>query len=234
MSAGRRPGPSVIAAAAAILRKDLRLELRSLETATITAIFTTSTFLIFHFALNRDRLFGDLAAGVFWVTILFASTLTIGRLLASEKTQGGWEGLLMAPIDRNAILLAKAAYLFLALTLLELFALVLFGVMLLGPRVDPAMLALAPVLLLVNIGLATVGTLISALATGTSARDLLVPLMTLPLFIPLMIGAANATAPLFAHAPAIVDLGTWLGLMALYDAVFVLLAVAVFDYVVGD
>lgn len=234
MSDGRRRPPSLATAAAAILRKDLRLELRSFETATITAIFTAATFMIFHFALNRDRLAGDIAAGVFWVTVLFASSLAIGRLLAGEKIQGGWEGVLMAPINRNAILLAKAAYLFLALTLLELFAFVLFGVMLLEPSLDPVMLMLVPICLLVNVGLATIGTLVSGLASSTNARDLLVPLMTLPLFIPLMIGAANATAPLLGSAPGIVDLGKWLGLIALYDAVFVLLAVAVFEYIVDD
>lgn len=226
--------PRTLTAARAILAKDLRLELRSLETMTVTAIFTTATFIIFHFALNRDRLFGDLAAGVFWVTILFASSLTINRLLANERSQGGYEGLLLAPINRNAIFFAKAAFLFLTLTLLEVFAFTLFGVMLLGAKLDGAMFALIPICLLVNIGLATIGTLISGLATATSARELLVPLMTLPLFIPLMIGAANATSPLLDHAPAVVDLGKWLGLIGLYDAVFVLLAVAVFEYIVGD
>lgn len=234
MSGGRRPAPSLAAATAAILRKDLLLELRSFQTATITAIFTTSTFLIFHFALNRDRLAGDLAGGVFWVTVLFASSLTINRLLSNERAQGGWEGLLMAPVNRNTIFLAKATYLFMALTLLEIFAFGLLALMLLEPRLDAAMLALLPICLLVNIGLATIGTLISALAASTSARELLVPLMTLPLFIPLMIGAAQATAPLLAATPQVVDLAKWLGLMGLYDAVFFMLAIAVFDYVIGD
>lgn len=234
MSSTRRQGPATFAAARAILAKDLRLELRSLETATVTAIFTTATFIIFHFALSRDRLFGDLAAGVFWVTVLFASSLTINRLLSNERAQGGYEGLLLAPIDRNAIFCAKAAFLFLTLSFLELFAFVLFGVMLLGPSLDPAMVALIPICLLVNVGLATIGTLISGLATTTNARELLVPLMTLPLFIPLMIGAANATTPLLDRAPEVIDLTKWLGLIGLYDAVFVLLAVAVFEYIVGD
>jgi heme exporter protein B len=234
MRQNRRQAPSTLSAALTILRKDLRLELRTFETITVTLIFTTSTFIVFHFALNRDELFGDLAAGVFWVTILFASSLTINRLLSNEKQQGGYEGLLLAPIDRNAILYAKIAYLFLALTLLEIFALSIYGIMLLGPNYDPAMLALIPICLLVNLGLATIGTLISALATATSARELLVPLMTLPLFIPLLIAASEATAPLFEKAPEIVDIGKWLGVMGLYDAVFLMLSIAVFEYILGD
>ena len=121
-----------------ILRKDLKLELRTFETITVTLIFTTSTFIVFHFALNRDELFGDLAAGVFWVTILFASSLTINRLLSNERAQGGYEGLLLAPIDRNAILYAKIAYLFIALTMLEIFAILIYALMLLGTELrDP-------------------------------------------------------------------------------------------------
>jgi heme exporter protein B len=96
------------------------------------------------------------------------------------------------------------------------------------------MLALIPICLLVNLGLATIGTLISALATSTSARELLVPLMTLPLFIPVLIGASQATMPLFEKAPHVVDLGKWLALIGLYDAVFVMLAIAVFEYLVDD
>jgi heme exporter protein B len=230
----RRPSPSVLSAALTILRKDLKLELRSFETITVTLIFTTATFIIFHFALNRDQLYGDLASGVFWVTILFASSLTINRLLSNERQQGGYEALLLAPIDRNAILYAKAAFLFIALTLLEVFAILIFALMLLGPNFDSAMVALIPICLLVNLGLATIGTLISALATSTSARELLVPLMTLPLFIPLMIGASQATAPLFEKAPHVADLGKWLSLIGLYDAVFVMLAIAVFEYLVDD
>lgn len=218
----------------AILRKDLRLELRTLETLTATLIFTTATFVVFHFALDRDELFGDLASGVFWVTLLFASALTINRLLSNERTQGGYEALLLAPIDRNAILLAKMKFLFLALCVLELFAFAAFALLLLGPAPSTEMLALIPICLLANIGLATIGTLVSALATDTSARELLVPLMTLPLFIPVLIGAAQATAPLFAETPMVVDLTRWLGLIGLYDAVFVLIAYAVFEYIVGD
>jgi heme exporter protein B len=229
----RKP-PNVFGAAAAILRKDLRLELRSFETLTVTLIFTTATFVVFHFALDRDELLGDLASGVFWVTILFASSLTINRLLSNERAQGGYEALLLAPIDRNAILFAKIAFLFLALTLLEVFAILIFSLLLLGPGFSTAMLALIPICLLANIGLAAIGTLVSALATDTTARELLVPLMTLPFFIPLLIGASRATAPLFSIAPHVADLGKWLALMGLYDGVFLLLAYALFDYIVED
>jgi heme exporter protein B len=226
--------PGVFAAAAAILRKDLRLELRTQETITTAAIFTVSTFVVFHFALDRNELVGDLAAGVFWVTLLFSSVLAINRLLSNERQQGGYEALLLAPIDRNAILFAKAGFLLIALTLLEAFALLAFALLLLGPNLSVDMLPLVPVLLLANIGIAAIGTLISALATDTNARELLVPLMSLPLFTPLLIGAARATAPLMELAPHTEQFGRWLGLMALYDSVFALLAFAVFEFIIED
>lgn len=226
--------PGVFAAAAAILRKDLRLELRTMETLTTSAIFTVSTFVVFHFAFDRNELSGDLAGGVFWVTVLFAAVLAINRLLSNERAQGGYEALLLAPIDRNAIFFAKFAFLFVALTLLEVFALLAFALLLLGPGLSAEMLPLVPVMLLANVGIAAIGTLISALATDTNARELLVPLMSLPLLTPLLIGAARATAPLLELAPHSENMGRWLGLMALYDSVFALLAFAVFEYIIED
>jgi heme exporter protein B len=226
--------PGVFAAAATILRKDLKLELRTQETITTAAIFTVATFVVFHFALGRDQLIGDLAAGVFWVTLLFSSVLAINRLLSNERQQGGYEALLLSPVDRNAILFAKFAFLLIALTLLEVFSLLAFALLLLGPSLSAGMLPLVPVLLLANIGIAAIGTLISALATDTNARELLVPLMSLPLLTPLLIGAARATTPLMEMAPHADHLGRWLGLMALYDSVFALLAFAVFEFIIED
>lgn len=232
MSAHEPPG--VFTAAATILRKDLKLELRTQETITTAAIFTVSTFIVFHFALGRNELIGDLAAGVFWVTVLFSSVLVINRLLSNERQQGGYEALLLAPIDRNAILFAKFTFLVISMTLLEVFALLAFALLLLGPGLSVDMLPLVPVLLLANIGIAAIGTLVSALATETNARELLVPLMSLPLFTPLLIGAARATTPLMELTPHAEQLGRWLGLMALYDSVFALLAFAVFEFVIED
>ncbi|MFY9489130.1 MAG: heme exporter protein CcmB [Solirubrobacterales bacterium] len=224
----------LLSAAATILRKDLRLELRSFETITATAIFTVATFIVFHFAFDRDELEGDLASGAFWVTILFASSLTINRLLANERNQGGYESLLLAPIDRNSILLAKFAFLFIMLSLLEVFALLTFALLLLQPGLTVEMAPLIAVLLLANVGIGAIGTLVSALATDTTQRELLVPLMTLPLFTPLLIGASRATAPLMEVAAHTEDFGRWIGLMALYASVFLLLAFAVFDFILED
>ena len=221
-------------AAWAILRKDLRLELRTKESITATAIFTTITFVLFHFGTARESLEGQLAAGVFWMTLLFAAALAINRLLHAEHEQGGFEALLLAPIDRNAILVAKAAMLFVVLTVLEAVALPVYSFLLLEHSPVAALPQLIPVFLLANVGIAVVGTLVAGIASSTRARELIVPLLSLPLAVPLLIGAARATGQLLVADPGTAALGRWIGLMALYDAVFLLLAYAIFDFLLED
>src|SRR5688500_19879782 len=94
--------------AAAVLRKDLRLELRTRESVPAMALFALTTFVIFHFALDRRSVEGELAAGVLWVTLLFAAVLGISRLFVAEREQGGFDGFLLAPVDRTSLFVAKA------------------------------------------------------------------------------------------------------------------------------
>jgi heme exporter protein B len=224
----------VIRAALAILRKDLRVELRTLESVPAMALFSVTVFVLFHFGLDRDRLDGDLASGVLWVTLLLATVLAVSRLFAGEREAGGLDGLLLAPIDRTAIFLAKAAALFAFLVALELVAVPAFVVLLLGPGIGPALPELLAVLLLADLGLAVVGALVAGLAAETRTRELVVPLMLLPLLVPVLIAAASASAPLLEHAGGPEDLGRWLGILTLYDVVFVLVSLAVFDFLLED
>jgi len=224
----------VIGTAWAILRKDLTIELRTRESVPAMALFSVTVFVLFHFGLDRDTLEGDLASGVLWVTLLLATVLAVNRLFVTERDQGGIEAMLLAPIDRTALFLAKAAALGLYLLLLELVALPAFALLVLGPDLLAAMPELLAVILLADLGLAVVGALVAALAVETRARDLIVPLLLLPLLVPVVIGAANATEPLLAGSQQPEDLGRWLGVLGLYDVVFVLVSVAVFDFLLED
>jgi heme exporter protein B len=224
----------VIRAASAILRKDLALELRTKESVPAMALFTITVYVLFHFGLDRDSLDGELAAGVLWVTLLLAAVIGVSRLFAAEREQGGIEGLLLAPVDRTALFLAKSAALFVYLVALELVAVPAFGLLLLGPDLGAALPELIPILLLADLGLAAVGSLVAALASETRARDLITPLLLLPLLVPLLIASAQASEPLLRETATTEDLGRWLGLLSLYDVVFVLLSVAVFDYLLED
>jgi heme exporter protein B len=221
-------------AATAILRKDLAIELRTRQSVPAMALFSVTVFVLFHFGLDRNEIDGSLASGVLWVTLLLATVLAVTRLFAVEHEDGALDGILLAPIDRTAVYLAKAAALFLYLVLLEIVALPAFAILLLGPDLTNALPELLAVLALADIGLAGVGALVAALAAEARLRELLVPLLLLPLLVPLLIAASKATKPLLMPVSATTDLAKWLGFMALYDMVFVLLAVAVFDYLLED
>jgi heme exporter protein B len=221
-------------AVGALLRKDLRLELRAPQAVPAMALFSVTTLVVFHFAIQRGQVEGDLAAGVLWVTLLFAAMLGTSRLFVADHEEGGLDGFLLAPVDRTALLVAKAVAMFAYLAVVEVVAVPAFAVMLLGPTPDVGALAqLAAVLVLADAGVALVGTMVGALAVQTRARDLLVPLLALPLLIPVVIAAAKATTPLFAADGG--DAGArWLLMLGLYDLVFGLLAYAVFDFLVED
>ena len=218
----------------AILRKDLALELRTRQSIVAMVLFSVTVFVLFHFGLDRDELDGALASGVLWVTVLLATVLAVNRLFASEREGGALDGVLLAPIDRTSIYYAKAAALFLYLVALELIALPAFALLLLGPDLLNAFPELLAIVALANVGLAAVGALVAGSAAEARSRELVVPLMLLPLLVPVLIAAANATKPLLTRAAAPDELGKWLGVMGLFDIVFILLSVAVFDFLLED
>ncbi len=221
-------------AVGAIVRKDLRIELRTGEAVPAMLLFSVSTFVLFHFALDRRSVEGELAAGVLWMTLLFAAVLGIVRLFVAEREQGGFDGFMLAPVDRSSLFVAKAMVLFCFLVAVELAVVPAFAILLLGPSPWEAVPELIAVLLLTDAGIAVVGTLIGALGIQTRARELIVPILALPLMIPLAIAAARATSPLLLEAGAEALPGRWLLVLGLYDLVFGLLAFAVFDFLLEE
>src|SRR4051794_30707482 len=219
---------------ATLIRKDLQRELRTREAVPAVLLFSISTFVLFHCGLDAGALEGDLAAGVLWVTLLFAAVLGIVRLFVAKREQGGFDGFLLAPVDRTALFVAKATVLFCFLVAVEVAAVPAFAILLLGPSPVSALPELIVVLVLADLGGAVVGTLVGALGVQTRTRELIVPILALPLMIPLAIGAARATSPLLSAAgPGALE-ARWLLLLGLYDLVFGLLAFAVFDFLLED
>ncbi len=221
-------------AVGALLRKDLRLELRAPESVPAMVLFSLGAFVLFHFALHRDDVSGDLASGVLWVTLLFAAVLGIGRLFVAEREEGGFDGFLLAPVDRTAMFVAKALLLGGFLAAVEVLVVAAFAILLLGPSPWDALPGLALVLALADVGLAVIGTLVGALAVRTRARDLLVPLLAIPLALPLVIAGSRACAPLLAADGAGALEARWLLVLGLYDLVFGLLAYAIFDFLLEE
>jgi heme exporter protein B len=220
-------------AVGALLRKELLVELRSLQSVPGMSLFALTTFVVFHFALNRNSLDGDLAAGILWVTLLFAAILGVNRLFVADAEDGGFDAFLLAPVDRSAMLAAKALTLLAYLVVLELVAVPAFALLLLAPSLGHALPSLIGVLALGDVGVAVIGTLVAALAVRTRARDLLGPLLALPLLVPIVIGGARASSPLLATGggePA----ARWLATLGLYDLLFGLIAYALFDFLLED
>jgi heme exporter protein B len=204
---------------AALARKDLLLELRAKETVPAMLIFVLATLTIFHFAIPAGANH-TVALGLLWTAILFTALLGLTRAFVPEREQGLMDALLLTPCDRSAIWLAKACSVFAFLAVAELLALPAFSVMFsaVGWRTLAAV-ALA------NVGICSVGTLIGAMAVAGRARELLLPLLFLPLAIPIVVGGVGASAGAHGH---------YLAFLALYDGVFVMLSWASFEYVVSE
>ncbi len=211
---------SYLADVAALARKDLRLELRARDTLPAMLLFVLSTLVVFHFVLPGES--SDLAAkGVLWVAILFTALLGLARAFVAEREQNVLDGLVLAPSDRSAIWLGKALALLVFLVLAEVIALPAFAAFFSGLGGETvAAVALA------DIGICAVGTLLAGMAVASRARELLLPLLFLPLAIPIVVGGVGASV---AHAP-----GRYLGFLALYDAIFALVSWASFEYVVTE
>jgi heme exporter protein B len=204
----------------ALARKDLLLELRARDTLPAMLLFVVSTLVVFHFVLPADS--SDLAAtGLLWVALLFTALLGLSRSFAAEREQGVIDGLVLAPSDRSAIWLGKALSILAFLALAEVIALPAYG--LFFQHVDASLVAGVA---LADIGIAAVGTLLAAMATASRARELLLPLLFLPLAIPIVIGGVGASV---TDEPA-----RYLGLLGLYDALFAIICWASFEYVVTE
>lgn len=211
---------SYLADVATLARKDLRLELRARDTLPAMLLFVVSTLVVFHFALPEGA--DEVAAqGLLWVALVFTALLGLARAWAPERESGALEGLVLAPCDRSAIWLGKALAVFAFLTAVELVALPAFG--LFFGSVDAVTVA---GVVLASVGICAVGTLLAAMAASSRTRELILPLLFLPLAIPLVVGGVGASV-----SP---NGGRYLAFLALYDAIFSILCWASFEYVVSE
>jgi heme exporter protein B len=209
-----------IADVGALARKDLLLELRARDTLPAMLLFVLSTLVVFHFVLPGNP--SALASkGMLWVAIVFTALLGLARAFAAEREQGVIDGLVLAPSDRSAIWLAKAISMLVFLGLAEIVALPAFALFFSG--VNAATIAGVA---LADLGIAAVGTLLAGMSAASRARELLLPLLFLPLAIPIVIGGVGASV--VAHP------GKYLGFLALYDAIFALVAWGSFEFVVTE
>ena len=213
-----------------LVRKDVISEFRTREVLGAGLIFALLILVICNFALDlRADNAAEIAPGVLWIAFIFAGTLGVGRAFAAERDRGTLEGLLMAPIDRGALYLAKTVTNALLMVIVQLVSLPIF-VVLFDARL--AWLEALTVLALGTIGFSGVGTLMAAIAVNTRARDLMLPLLLFPLEVPVVIASVKATALALGAHPA--EAIPWLQLLIGFDVVVVATAFLVFEYVVDD
>ncbi|MFP6627056.1 MAG: heme exporter protein CcmB [Deltaproteobacteria bacterium] len=217
----------------ALIRKDLLLEIRSKETVFSLFVLGVLILLVFNFALDiTAENMGRLAPGLLWAAIVLSAMLGVSRTFLIERENGCMSALLASPLDRSSLFVAKLCVNLLFLLTFEAMLLPVFMLMF---GLDPwqNIPALAVVLFAGSVGLAATGTLFALAALGTRARELMLPLLVLPLEIPLVIAAVKATALVLAGQPLGL-LGAWGNILVAFDVLFLVLGWLAFEFVATD
>ena len=210
--------------------KDLLLEHRSKETLNALFFFALLLLFVFQFTLgpDRERLAGALP-GLLWLGFILSGLLGLGRAFVVERENDCWEALLLAPGDKSAIYVGKLAGNLLLMFIVEAMLLVLFGVFF-NLDLVPALPALVVVIGLGTVGFAAIGTLFSAMTTQVRARELLFPVLLLPVQVPVLLATVQATEAVLLGEP-LGAVAHWLKLLAAADVVYVAVGVLTFDFV---
>jgi len=211
--------------------KDIVLELRSRELVASVAVFGLLLVVVFNFALRPSPgQAATLAPGILWVSFAFAATLAMNRAFLREQEAGALEGLLLSPVSRDAIFLAKAVTSFIFMLLIEAVLLPAYAVML---QFSALSWALGAVILLATLGFALIGTLFSALAAQTRSREIMLPVLFFPIMTPVII-AAVAASTRAVGGESLTGLSRWLLLIGVFDALFLVICPWVFSFIVED
>lgn len=226
---------AVLAAAWRIARKDFTVEARSREIIATAAFFAVACVLVFSFSLVTDgRAPEGVAAGVLWVGVAFAGTLSLGRLFERERAHDTLRVLLLAPIERPAVYLGKLLAVVMLMSTIAALLLPFTG-LLFDQAVTRAAGWLALVLVAGIVGFAAIGTLFAAMLGRSRSRDVLLPVLLYPMAVPVLIAGVRATSALLdAAGPDFETARLWLGIIAAFDAVFVTLALWTFETVMEE
>jgi len=216
-----------------IARKDLAIEFRTRSAFFSAVIFALLGLVIFYFAWDPTAVtVTDLAPGVLWVIFTFSGLLGLHRSFGVETDDHAIDGLLASPVSRESIFLGKAIanlIFVLAVQMIAIPALVLFYNLPLGEVAAP----LAAIAILAAIGLVAVGTLCSAMAVNTRLAELLLPMLSLPFFVPIVIAASQSTAKLLSGRP-VTEVSAWLKLLVAFDIIFVAACTLAYPFTVDD
>jgi heme exporter protein B len=218
----------------AILRKDLRLELRSGESTIALVALSLLILVVLVFALDpvggvRDA---ATAAGALWVAMIFAGVIGSTRALLAERDNGCIRALLVSPLDRGALYLAKLAAAFIFMAIAEAAAIVLM-VLFFNLNFDSRLLRLLPIMGLGALGFSALSTLLAAISGRLRAGDLLLPLLAVPMFVPALIAGVKASGAALTGAPFGAS-AQWLKILIAFDVIFLTSGYLLFEHVIGE
>jgi len=214
----------------AIAWKDTLSEVRTKETVSSVLVFTLLVIVIFNFAFGTSQETMVLVApGILWVTFAFAGVLSLNRSFILEKEEGCLEGLMVCPISRETIYVGKLLGSLLFMLVIEAIALPIFA-FLFNLVLS---LQLVVITVLATVGFVTVGTLFSALAVNTRAREMVLPILFLPIVAPIIICAVKASGLALSGEPW-GSLSPWLQIIGAFDAIFLVVSFLVFAFVIEE
>ncbi len=222
----------------AILRKDIVMELRTKEMITSMGIYALLTMVVYQIALSQAGTAFDprtIAAGLLWLAFVFTSMLGLNRSLVHEKDQGCLEALLLSPVDRPVIFFAKAIGNMIFLLIVQVLTIPVFAFLFLQGSEYGGQLWMIPVALLGGaVGIAGVGTLLATMSVNTKGKDFVLAVLFIPLMYPLLLACVSATtAAVLGGDGHVQQFWSGMGLIAAYDAIMVLAAYALYEFVLG-
>lgn len=215
----------------AITWKDALSEMRTREIVFSVLVFTLLVIVIFNFAFGATQEMMTLVApGMLWVTFAFAGVLSLNRSFISEKEQDCLEGLMACPISREAIYVGKMLGSLLFMLIIEAIALPIFAFLFNLPVLS---LQLVAITVLTTVGFVAVGTLFSALAVNTKAREMVLPILFLPIVIPIIISAVKASGLALSGEPWS-SLSPWFQIILAFDVIFLVVSFLIFAFVIEE
>ena len=212
--------------------KDVLLELRSKDVVLSSLVFAVLVVMVFNFALNVTPETVDiLAPGILWVAFTFAGVLAMSRAFIIEKDKSSLDGLLLCPVSRDSLYFGKMLALFIFMVVVEALLLPIFAALF---DFSAFSFTLIGVILLATLGFAVVGTLFSSIAVNTRSREIMLPVLFFPVVAPVIIGAVETSTAAISSSTSVIGVGRWLQLIAVFDAVFLVLCPWAFGLVMEE
>jgi heme exporter protein B len=217
----------------AIVWKDIRAEIRTKEIFSSMFIFSLLVLIIFNFSIDLLEIRPlDIAQGVLWIAFTFSGILGLNRSFLFEKENDCLQGMMLTPVDRSAIYLGKMIGNLIFMLVMEVIAVPVF-VVLFNIGIYDKIFNLSLVIFLGTLGFVTVGTLFSAMSVNVKTREVMLPILLLPIVVPVIIAAVKSTGAILSDKP-FEDIISWIKLLVVFDVIFLVVSFLSFEYIIEE